>query len=256
MEELKLLRKLGFTEYESRAYLALARLGPSSIKEVVIESKLPRNKVYEVLEKLEQKNKVISLPFSPKKYKITSPESLKEDADDISKSVDSILKIIENPRKEEFKDLFWVIKGKKAIEDKLFEKDKSTEKEILSCNNLSKVLYKNIREMEKMVKRGVKVKMICTFDKNKIGSYKEWLSTGAEIRVFNHKKFGPILPRISIFDNSIARLTLGKPEVKNEEDYITIWTESKAFSQMLRKHFMNMWKDSKPLKLNKYLNTK
>ena len=36
-------------------------------------------------------------------------------------------------------------------------------------------------------------------------------------------------------------------EVKNEEEYITFWTESKAFSNMLRTQFMHMWKHSKPI---------
>lgn len=101
--------------------------------------------------------------------------------------------------------------------------------------------------MKEAVDRRVKVKMICTFDKNKISSYEAWLKTGARIRVFNENLFGPLLPRITIFDGGNARLTIGKPEVKEEKDYITLWTESKAFSQMLKNHFMNMWKNSKPI---------
>ena len=108
--------------------------------------------------------------------------------------------------------------------------------------------------MKEAIDGGINVKMICTFEENKIPSYKAWLKTGAKIRVFNEKLFGPLLPRISIFDGTIARLTIGKPEVKNEEEYITIWTESKAFAQMLRSHFMNMWKDSKPIE--QYIKTK
>jgi hypothetical protein len=108
--------------------------------------------------------------------------------------------------------------------------------------------------MKKCVERGVKVKMICTFDSKNVHSYKAWLKTGAQIRVFNHKMFGPLLPRMSVFDGDVARLTLGEPEVGSEADYITLWTESKAFSQMLRNHFLNMWKHSEPIE--KFINTK
>lgn len=101
---------------------------------------------------------------------------------------------------------------------------------------------------------GVKVKMICSFDPKKIKIYEAWLSTGAHIRVLNHEKYGPLLPRITVFDGGISRLTIGKPEVRNEEDYLTLWTESKAFSNMLKKQFISMCKDSKDLK--KYINIK
>lgn len=251
MDFIKLLMKLGYTEYEARAYLSLAKLGPSTVREIVMDSKLPRNKAYESLQRLEQKNKVISLPVSPKKFSIVNIEKLKEEVRELNHSIDSLIKIVEQPKSIEFKDLFWVIKGKKTIEEKLAIYNSKSKNEILSCNKLSKILYKNIRTMRDAVKRGVKVKMICTFEKNKISSYKEWLSTGAQIRVFNDKMFGPLLPRITVIDGEIARLTIGDPEVKKEEDYITLWTDSKAFSLMLKNHFLNMWKNSESIK--KYL---
>ena len=82
------------------------------------------------------------------------------------------------------------------------------------------------------------------------------METGAKIRIFNEKKFGPLLPRISIIDGEIARLTIGKPEVKEEKDYLTLWTESQAFAQMLKTHFMNMWRESEPIEkvLSKFKN--
>ena len=55
MDGIKTLKKLGLTEYESRAYLSLARLGPSTVKEIVLDSNLPRNKAYEALQRLETK---------------------------------------------------------------------------------------------------------------------------------------------------------------------------------------------------------
>lgn len=251
MDQIKLLQKLGMTEYEARAYFSLSKLGPSIVKEIVLDSNLPRNKAYEALQRLEQKNKILSLPVSPRKYKINNPEVFKEEIKELNESVDLLIKLIEQPKTTEFKDLFWIIKGKKAIEEKLALHNTKAKQEILGCNKLSKILYKNIRTMKEAVDKGISVKMICTFDKSKTKIYKEWLKTGAKLRVFNDKKFGPLLPRITIFDGEIARLTIGKPEVNTEENYLTLWTESKAFSQMLKNHFMNMWKNSEPIE--KYL---
>jgi len=251
MDPIGLLKRLGLTEYEARAYFSLSKLGPSTVKEIVLDSSLPRNKAYEALQRLEQKNKVISLPVSPRKYKISNPEMFKDEINELNESVDLLIKLIEQPKTAEFKDLFWVIKGKRPVEEKLASQNTKAEREILGCNNLSKVLYKNIRAMKEAVDKGVSVKMICTFDKDKAEIYREWLKTGAKIRAFNNDMFGPLLPRITIFDGEIARLTIGEPEVSKEEDYMTLWTESRAFSQMLKHHFMNMWKNSEPIE--KYL---
>jgi sugar-specific transcriptional regulator TrmB len=248
MDSIDLLKKFGLTEYESRVYNALAQRGPSKVKDLVLTSGVPRNKVYESLSSLEKKNKVMSLPISPKKYILSDPSAWEDTLEELNLSMQEFIKQLSQPTKQESHDLFWIIKGKKAIEERLAQQNRLVKKEILGCNNLSKILYTNLRELEHSVKRGVRVKLICTFDKKKIQVYKEWLSTGANIRVLNQKMFGPLLPRISIFDGNTARLTIGQPEVQSEEEYITLWTESKVFSQMLRNHFLNMWKHSKSLK--------
>ena len=46
----------------------------------------------------------------------------------------------------------------------------------------------------------------------------------------------------------MSRLTIGIPEVKNEDDYITLWTESVVFSEMIRDQFYSMLKKSKTFK--------
>ncbi len=247
MNHAKLLKRLGLTEYETRAYLALAKLGPSSVKDIVLESNLPRNKTYEALQKLEQRNMIATLPVTPRKFKISNPELLKQEVEELNNSVKGLIKLIEQPKIKEFKDLFWVLKGQEAIREKLAIENTKAKKEILSCSTISKPFYKNIRIMKECVKKGVKFKIICTFSEKNIESYKTYLKTGAEIRVFNEKVFGPLLPRITILDGTVSRLTIGKPEVKNREDYITLWTESKAFAMMLKSHFNNMWKKCKPI---------
>lgn len=252
MDHRKLLKRLGLSEYESRAYLALATLGPSSVKDIVSQSNIPRNKTYEALQKLEQRNLISTLPVTPRKFKITNPELLEEEVKELNSSIQSLKKLIETPIANEFKDLFWVIKGQDAIINKLAAENKKAKKEILACSRLSKRFYKNIRIIKECVDKGINFKIICNFKSENIKSYKAYLDTGAKIRVFNEKAFGPLLPRITIFDGSIARLTIGRPEVKDNKEYITLWTESKVFATMLKSHFNNMWKRCEPIE--KYIN--
>ncbi|MFC1723208.1 TrmB family transcriptional regulator [Nanoarchaeota archaeon] len=246
MDKRKLLQRMGLTEYESRAYLSLAKLGPSTVREIVLDSKLPRSKTYEALQKLEDQNKAVALPGSPKRYKITNHELLKEEIKDMADSMNSLIKKIETPRGTEYKDLFWVIKGRKPLIEKFTIENQKAEKEIFSCSELNKMLYKNMRIIKERTERGVKVRFITLFDKRNMKYYRAWLRVGAKIRVFDEEKLG-LLPRITVQDGVLGRITVGLPEVKKEEEYVTLWTDSIAFCNMLRNQFMHMWKSSQPI---------
>ena len=52
---------------------------------------------------------------------------------------------------------------------------------------------------------------------------------------------------LGIFDGKEARITIGKPEIPDLENYITIWTKSKPLVNILRKQFSEMWKESETL---------
>lgn len=253
MFNLDVLKKLGLTEYESKVYLALANLGTSSVKEIVNKSKIPRNKAYEVLNKLEEKQKIILVQDIPKKYKIINPESFKEDLNNLNNTVDSIIKLVNDVKQNESlsnKDSFLILKGKKAVHDQLYYQNKKTKFEILTCNKHTKKLFRNLKSIKEAVDRGVKVKVICTTDF--MNNHKDWIKAGAILRIYNKNKFGPLMPRITIFDSEIARLTIGEPEIPKDEDYLTLWSESKSFALMLKSQFNYMWKYSEPIE--KYIN--
>ncbi|MBT4352311.1 TrmB family transcriptional regulator, partial [archaeon] len=247
MDQIILLKRLGFTEYEARAYLSLAKLGPSTVREIVDDSNLPRNKAYEALQKLENKGKVICVPLSPRKYKVSDAHTLKEEVEKMNSSVDELLEVIEQPKLNEFQELAWVFKGQKKLQEKLASADIKVKKRILTCNHMSHKLFRNQREMRKASDRGVKIKILASFRKENIENYKFYLETGAEIRVMNEELHGKFFPRITILDDKIAKLTIGKPEVSRPEDYLTLWMESKAFAKMLEMYFWNMWNDAKPI---------
>ncbi len=244
MDQISLLKKLGFTEYEARAYLSLAKLGSVSVREVVRDSKLPRNKAYEALQRLEEKGKVVSMPLSPKVYKIVDPEVFNDEIDNMKKRVEDLIKIIEQPKTKEYKEFFWILKGRKSIHDKFALENSKVDKELLICHNISKSYPKNIRAIKECVERGVKVKIITLYEERCADSYKIWKKAGAEIRFFNQKRFGA-LQRISVFDSKKASMVIGSPEIKSHEDQIMLWSESKILANMLKNYFNTLWKQSK-----------
>src|SRR3954467_6871650 len=56
-----LLQQLGFSEYESRAYLALLQRNPLNGYELAKLSRLPRANIYAVLQKLEERGAIVRL---------------------------------------------------------------------------------------------------------------------------------------------------------------------------------------------------
>ena len=51
--------------------------------------------------------------------------------------------------------------------------------------------------------------------------------------------------RFSTFDGKVCRVTIGKPEISKEENYLSIWMESPAFASLLKDQFLEMWKNSR-----------
>ncbi len=64
----ELLKELGFTTNESRAYLALLRASPATGYEVAASSDVPRSAIYTVLRGLETRGLVNLLPGQPARY--------------------------------------------------------------------------------------------------------------------------------------------------------------------------------------------
>ncbi|MGH7546015.1 MAG: TrmB family transcriptional regulator, partial [Gemmatimonadota bacterium] len=72
-----LLQELGFSEYESRAYVALLAKSPLTGYQVAKASKVPRANVYAVLQKLEDRGAVLRVDTSAGlRYAPVAPEEL------------------------------------------------------------------------------------------------------------------------------------------------------------------------------------
>ena len=67
------LQALGLTEYEARAYVALLGLGRAQPARIARQSRIPRPKVYETLERLEARGLATRTSVSPLEYAPLSP---------------------------------------------------------------------------------------------------------------------------------------------------------------------------------------
>ncbi len=254
MDELTLLSEFGFTKYESRLINSLLTLGEASVRELVRHSKVPKNKAYEVLNKLQEKNIIAEIPITPRRYKIPNIDAFssiverkREEFDELSKSLQIFKNRLASPQKE-FRDFFTVIKGRKHIQQQLAHQTGKTNYELLSIHGLSKYLPKNMQTINEAIKRGVEVKFIAPLTKENLKNMKKWKETGCQIRIYDKKKFGEAMPRFTIYDKKSVRITVGSPEVSNGEEYISMFTDSITLSNMFRNYFLVMWNQLKEFK--------
>jgi len=110
------------------------------------------------------------------------------------------------------------------------------------CIEWAERIGKQVIRTSKAVKRGVDVRLIGIINNETWRRVKEYKKVGCKIAKYNGK-FGEYPLRFSIFDGKEARITIGKPEIKERKDYITIWTDSKPLVALLRNQFLEMWRE-------------
>lgn len=72
-KEIAALQRLGLTEYESRIYLVLIKMGPIKASEVSFFGRVPRTKTYGAIKELERKGLLRTIPGKPELYAPSSP---------------------------------------------------------------------------------------------------------------------------------------------------------------------------------------
>lgn len=70
------LQKLGFTEYEARAYLALIREHPATRYQLSQNASIPNAKIYEVVRRLQDRGLIVGLHSNPSRFIPLAPEEL------------------------------------------------------------------------------------------------------------------------------------------------------------------------------------
>ena len=68
------VQRLGLSEYQTRAYLALVKMGPAKASELSFFAQVPRTKTYGVVRELERKGLIHVIPGKPELYSAVSPD--------------------------------------------------------------------------------------------------------------------------------------------------------------------------------------
>jgi HTH-type transcriptional regulator, sugar sensing transcriptional regulator len=105
------IKRLGFSEYEAKCYLALLERKSLTVSEVARLAGIPKPNAYESLEKLLAKGLSVSIPGKMKSYAAADSWFLKEKSlETLNNSMEAELESLEEKRKE-------ILQKKKAIQE-------------------------------------------------------------------------------------------------------------------------------------------
>jgi sugar-specific transcriptional regulator TrmB len=175
-KEVAALCRLGLTEYESRIYLTLIKMGPKKASEVSFFGHVPRTKAYGAIRELERKGLLQIIPGKPELYMPSSPSEflmplvakLNSEVKD-SEGVVQELAVLhetskylkrETPRAA---DEFWQIDGRQNVLGKIAQILSDAKHSINYCTSSSGLIraYKAHSEMlERARKQGAVVRVV------------------------------------------------------------------------------------------------
>lgn len=234
------LKKLDLNKYERNAYYTLCYSDILTAVKISSLSKVPYSKIYEVLESLVRKGFVKMEPGKPKKYvavpiqqvmKHISDQKLK-DAKDLEKLGEAFKNI--KPCQE--LDI-WVIRGKKECLDALNNCIENSKEKIDGFAFEAIAMFKKSDNIEKAIKRGVKVRFIVS-EKRKENA-KQLVAIGSDVRLISQKDFEPF--RAGVVDNNLCLISTSA----YSEEVALIFMKTPEIIKFISGQFNYWWKKGK-----------
>jgi len=114
------LRDLGFTDYEARAYAALATRQPATAYEIAKVAGLPRANVYSALRNLEARGAIQPVTESPVRYVPVDPEQFFRRVQRSTAGLcDDVMRAMKQGSKPEESAYVWIFRGVAEVHAKL-----------------------------------------------------------------------------------------------------------------------------------------
>jgi len=156
------LSLLGFSEYETRAYIALVALQASDAESIALTAQVPRTSMYKVLDGLVKKEYVSVTQGRPRQYSAEPPLVLKErvfsrlgDTFDDLEAVNGIL------RERGMPQVIYTVTGQARVLNKIGEfADMAKSRIMLSTSNASTLMGALDKKLADAQNRGVEISAI------------------------------------------------------------------------------------------------
>jgi len=237
-EAKKVLREVGLTEYETRAYLSLLEHGAMTASEVSEHGSVPYSKVYETLNSLERKGWIEAERGRPSRYFPKSPfEALEATRLRIEDMVSGWKQVVlgelqplyERRELREKPDI-WILRGEFSVLAKLQEMLSTAKKELMvAAPAFAKSFVEAcVSMLSRLRDSGVNVQVMVTKDFGKTVDVRE-------VRVRDGMFGGGV-----IVDSKEALLFLGE-----DKPTLVIWSNHTGLVKFARDYFQYLWESAK-----------
>src|SRR3989344_334675 len=248
--------------YEVRVWAALLSRGVSTAGELSSISDVPRSRTYDILESLEKKGFIVMKLGKPIKFVALKPEEVVErvkknlvrDAQDKSKRLeqlkgDAVLDELttlftQGVKYVEPSDLSGSLKGRQNMYnhlDMMIRDAESTVTIMTTSEGLNRKLEALMPSLEKIKKRGVKIRIAAPLNSSNIKIAKE-LSKVAEVKYVDKLR-----SRFIVIDSKEIMFMLLDDEKVHPNYDVGIWINTEFFAQTLEQLFELAWKEMTPL---------
>ncbi len=250
-----MLLSLGLTPWEARVYLAVLDLGESKAAAVADESRVPRGRVYDVLERLQEKGAAEIVPVVPRRFRAVPPEAFLErrtrelrlKAEELEKMQDLLQVRLVRPtaRTAQPEGRIVLVQGRRAVVTKFRELLASASSEILGYTSEKCVVRQakfTLPIYEERAKAGVDVRLAVNITPENVAAVKA-LETYVHVR---HHGLGNRILTVLVIDARCGFLIHWDPD---DEDLaggsdMGVASEDAGFSCALRTMVLDRWEHS------------
>jgi len=237
-ETYSLLEKLGLTEYEAKTLSTLFTLREAEAPDISRSAQVPKTRVYDVLEKLINRNLIIEIKGRPKLYRAVEPQ----------KAIDVLLM----GKKNQLKDLEdEAVNVKESFESAIAGKDEAGEKvmKVKDKQDFERILGQELLKATKSIQglteltdeheivhdalkrakqKNVTIKLLNSFPSKK-------LKEVADVKHFNHGM------NAFVIDGKKVVLAISDFKKQKLDYHFTILTDHLPMATTLLHYFDNHW---------------
>jgi len=241
-EAKKVLREIGLTDYETRAYLILLERGVMTASEVSEHGNVPYSKVYETLNSLERKGWVEAERGRPSRYFPKAPSEALEAArlrlEDMVSGWRNVvlgeLQPLYERRELLEKPDIWILRGEFSVLAKLREMLGNTRKELMVAAPAFAKSFVDavVATLSQLRDSGVNVHVMVTANWDV-----ERIAKAGEVKVRDGMFGGGV-----VVDGREALLILGE-----DKPTLVIWSNHTGLVKFARDYFQYLWSSSEDL---------
>ncbi|MBU4374732.1 MAG: hypothetical protein KKD69_04805 [Euryarchaeota archaeon] len=272
MEIQERLKMLGLNTYETRAYIALLSLGAAEASTISARTRIPRGRIYDVLNSLVENNLVESQDSRPKRFRAVAPkialknlvEQRNKELERKSRQLNRLVSEIESTMYEMMtnadSNVFWIVThGNKENVNLLITSLAEVKNEILTYteleennflfngkvyNEIIRALRRNVNMMVLLPERDIN-SLFSQFDKDFISKIIPFIGKNLLIRTVEdvHTPF-------DVVDGEKVNIMIKSPSMPKQFLAAVAFLD-KDLASTLKEEFHALWKKAKPLDMSK-----